>query len=110
MSSSRSIASMLHLENLGVRLAAIVGRLLLVSAAVLGTTFYRQSSRLLEVEIANRGHALAGSLAFHATYGVITRDPVLLRESAEWTLDQPGVAAVSILDAGGAELVRAGGA
>ena len=107
MSSARPI---MFLGTLRARLVAMVGALLLVSAGVLGVTFYLRSRHLLEGELSNRGQSLARSLAFHATYGVLTRDEVLLAESAEWTLAQPGVASVRIMDASGRVLITAGDA
>ena len=105
-----SVRPMMFLGTLRARLVAMVGALLLVSAGVLGVTFYLRSRHLLEGELANRGQSLARSLAFHATYGVLTRDEVLLGESVEWTLAQPGVASVRIMDASGRVLITAGDA
>jgi len=96
------------MTSLRTRLIVIVGSLLLLSSVGLGVFTYREARRLLESEIAQRGDTLARSLAFHATYGVLTNDEVLLGESADWALAQPDVARVTIADAEGRALLVRG--
>ncbi|MBI3450257.1 MAG: response regulator [Acidobacteria bacterium] len=96
------------MTSLRTRLIVVVGSLLLVSSVGLGVSTYREARRLLESEIAHRGDTLARSLAFHATYGVLTHDEVLLQESADWALAQPDVARVTIADADGRALLVRG--
>jgi len=94
--------------SLRAKLLAFVGGLLLLSAGGLGHAFYRQSRTLLQEELSRRGESLAHSLAFHAKYGVITRDDVQLLEVSEWALSQPGVKYVQIADDTGEILLRRG--
>src|SRR5436309_1980784 len=96
----------MNVGSLRAKLVAFVGGLLLASAAILGWTFYRQTRTLLEGELANRGNSLARSLAFHATYGLLTRDEVQLREVTHWGLAQSGVEFVEIRDLAGQVLRR----
>lgn len=99
-----------------LRRIGIKGRVLwitlapLVAVAVALTAYYTWSRlRILDTSLRNRGEAITRHLAPAAEYGVFSGNHALLATLANAVLREPDVAAVTIADAWGTVLARAGG-